>query len=327
MTTYNIYTQSELFYHDSTPVYPNQSVCRLEGKVEQTYLLSNVKKDRTALSIGVLPPVVRSISPVFKNEYGDRFITVLVECKPRKQEIEYRKIYHRDEPHKKYDLTLPWHHFLMLFSIEKEGNPTIEKFRLAQTSLFFSKTKITGPEHQFYTPCLPNIFGEAFERYFDDVLNTDNVCMHETIYEESLIAAVNQTISKFWSSKFNDDAFPYYDKGYEEVSDCLDNLASLSLEDVISDAFFEDLDKIYSFLEYLTDVKSLKEESIFDIKKFIVELIASGEVIKKPSKRDAPKKISQYKIKFTPAPGTGFWRDADGRLRDSRGRFAREILQ
>lgn len=94
-------------------------------------------------SLGLLPPVVRYISPIVNGE-----AIVIIEDRPRLQQIVIDGL--------AYELTLPWHHWVFkLATVTSVSDPSA--CAILGAYLAFSTKQMNLSEHVFYAPYLPEV--------------------------------------------------------------------------------------------------------------------------------------------------------------------------
>lgn len=145
--------------------------------------------------LGFMPPVVKSISSIVNNEF-----VIVVERKPEMRNIEYNNsccMNHGDGHYDDYDdenddfetkstsynLPIPWTHWFLRFKKEYGTSPEATSFRLAEVSLYFSQSKITGLDHKFFPAWLPNMM--MTRRQYDHI--TDGIVRRDDSKESDYI--------------------------------------------------------------------------------------------------------------------------------------------
>lgn len=280
----------------------------IDPKKDVTVQTHNFFVQQTAeqLNLGFMPPAVRSVSSIKVNSYDKSFV-VVVEQKPQLMTVQYSDRYccgrdevwndetqeyeDREETVKTMTIAVPWQHWFLYFS--RAGSD--EDFLLSDAGLYFSKTKIEGVDHKFYTPWLPNTFEPDMgstsyhqERGFSLPVDDDysvslhNVCMdmpHESY--KNFQDVWDKLYSGFWYDQtFNSDTWSNLERATEE-GDCCEGMEALkadAVDGILESEFFNRVEQPFNYMDYLAWI-SAHSKVEFDFLQLFEEALDVGKVV------------------------------------------------
>lgn len=313
-------------------------------------------------SVGELPPVVRSISPPLANRCSNGEITriYIIERKPTVKTITYRDYKARkndwggwsrgpDEDHV-VEMSIPWQHYFLHMT----SSPwAINAF--SGLGVFFSDGPISGPDHKFYTPFVPNVFrmNDSGITVDDDGAGTGNVCLGglDTDHLKSIADIFDRVYTAFWERNvFNSEASETmlsFATNYARATDSLraaaegaadvladtceyydpvvlkackrviKMIAKIGFDHILDDDIFDSLELAFTFGEYLETVKYREVVNSFDFTKLFTRVLSSNEF-----KEDEPEPtLTPAKVGLSHNPHN-LRQDTAGRWRRPNGTFA-----
>lgn len=146
------------------------------------------------LNLGLLPPVVRAISPLDE----DNYCHVLIENRPQQRTIVLEDIHKGREP-KVYHLNLPWHSYILELNYYKNSNSIV----LVQSFLYFHHRQIQSEldlnSNFLCVPWIPNVFCHG------TICLGDYTMEGATYKPYEFIDLYHDFGQAFWSTTFNND--------------------------------------------------------------------------------------------------------------------------
>ncbi len=147
-------------------------------EVTNFFLDSNVDH----LDLGIMPPVVRSISSAFDEYSGNKAYLVMVERKPEVIDVVYNKKYDhyklddfnfaadavRTPTSEVFKVPVPWQHWVLKMTYMPGWQHSIV---VEQVALYFSQSKINNLDHVFYAAYMPNVFPPSLHPVSNNVTN------------------------------------------------------------------------------------------------------------------------------------------------------------
>lgn len=200
--------------------------------VQTTYDMAKIAKTfykEGKLELGLLPPVVRYLSP--------DFTTIIIERPPTTQTIAFKNAHKAVKGVKAdlYTIPIPWQVYLIRLGVNKDD------VYISSLAIYFRKSQIWGEDDELYRTYLPNMWN-----------GQGTVCTGvepKAVPIESTTVAqlVNEAIAQFWSSEFNTDlmeftnSLPQAWRNYEKsnYADLMLKLSQRSIEDVMNAELIE----------------------------------------------------------------------------------------
>jgi hypothetical protein len=171
----------------------------------------------TTIDLGILPPIVRSITRALAEEGVSREQShmVVVERKPELKTVQYKNKYfdkygaaYRIQNHT-FTIPIPWQHYFLLI-----GKSSWSSMRAENMGMYFSRGPIDSLDHVFYHPYLPNVFVEgngdfAIDTSDGEEVKTDNLCLgdYNGVTAKNFAQLFDRIYADFWHNRyFNQEA-------------------------------------------------------------------------------------------------------------------------
>lgn len=239
-----------------------------------------IPEQHQSLNLGFMPPAVRSISSKMEIEGTQSFI-VLLEQKPEIKTITYQAPEcptHGLQPRAIVEIPVPWTHFFLKVSKMSTGLWQIQK-----VGVYFSKTRIMGPAHTFYTPWLlgmypcvatdtPDLgFGVPVDGKY---LSIENVGFDHDGLTTKFGDAARKVVKNFWND-------PFLVTDIDDVGPCacgfFNEWHGVKLDDILGDDMFDDAAAAFSYSDYLVWISTVDYGDFSFASKF-QNALASGKV-------------------------------------------------
>jgi hypothetical protein len=248
-------TKSTLIFSDTEEAFYSAS----DKNVSLDFNSVSKQFSSSAPDLGLLPPVVRYISPWLidhsNNDNGRHYAFAIVEQPPSMKTISFHSTSHDDcDPDdecehcfnedyplaKTINIPVPWNYWVFHFTPSSDNHPIFS----GHVNLFFAHSQAHDLDNPLYPPFVPNISPVSWYKndIIDSILSSCTVCIG----------------SDFWATKINNFSFANYLKfplGIDDIS--FDQLFRDYVSFFWSTTFNSDYsDHLYNFLELIVDSKN-----------------------------------------------------------------------
>src|SRR5688500_18623997 len=238
---------------------PNELVVQADGvsKKIRNFFIDN---NSDHFNLGIMPPVVRSVSPLLKGHNGIKSYIVLVERKP---EIALIDVYGT-----KHEIPLPWQHYFIKMTMT---NYSKKQFFFESLGIYFSQAKLESLDHTFYSPYLSNVYrhldkaGYTFDEYAFTLpyqegstrFDMMNVCLgRDTNFPADLknfSELYDKVYEAFWLRGFNNDlyflptdfAHKYVGKSISSIEGAFVHISKIPLESILDEDVFKHMTSVF----------------------------------------------------------------------------------